>query len=177
MAQGRPRSACGRANAPRLDIGRRNCGRAFPVGWGLAGLGGLPPTVWHGSAAMGGDARGNGFLMDVKTPLVWRLGDGKAAGSFRGMEVGGLRPAAWCNSAAMRTAQRQKWPPYGRYNAPRLEIGRQKIGRGLPGGVGHCSPFLNKVAICLCINSVTKALNVFSVLFILFLIVALVINL
>ena len=140
-AQRRPRPPCGRANAPRLEIGRRNCGRAFPVGWGLAGMGGLRPTAWHGSGAMGGDARGNGFLMDVKTPLVWRLGDGKAAGSFRGVGVGGLRPAPWRNSAAMRTAQRRKWPPFRRYNAPRLEIGRQKTGRGLPGGWGTAHHF------------------------------------
>ena len=66
-AQRRPRPPCGRANAPRLEIERRNCGRAFPVGWGLAVMGGLRPTAWYGSAAMGGDARG----VTLETAALW----------------------------------------------------------------------------------------------------------
>ena len=41
--------------------------------------------------------------------------------------MGGLRPAAWRNSAAMRVAQRLKWLPCGRDSAPRLEAGQQKV--------------------------------------------------
>ena len=46
--------------------------------------------------------------------------------------MGGLRPAAWRNSAAMRAAQRLKRLPCGRDSAPRLEAGQQKSGRASP---------------------------------------------
>ena len=50
------RPPCGWNNAPRLEIGRRKRGRAFPVGVGLAMMGGLRPVAWRDSAPMGGDA-------------------------------------------------------------------------------------------------------------------------
>ena len=43
--------------------------------------------------------------------------------------MGGLRPAAWRNFAAMRTAQCRKRPPCGRDSAPQLEAGEHKTGR------------------------------------------------
>ena len=103
-------------------LGDRNAGGRFQWGWGLAGMGGLCPAAWRNSVPMGGDAHGNGCLVDVKTPLVWRLGGGKAAGRIRGRGLGRLRPAPWRDSAAMRMAQCRQWPSCVCENAPRLEI-------------------------------------------------------
>ena len=46
--------------------------------------------------------------------------------------MGGLRPAVWRNSAAMRAAQHLKRPPCGQDSGPQLEAGQQKSGRASP---------------------------------------------
>ena len=50
------RLPCGWNSAPRLEIGRRKRGRAFPGGGCVAVMGGLRPAAWRDSAPMGGDA-------------------------------------------------------------------------------------------------------------------------
>ena len=56
-AQHQQRPPCGWDNDSRLKVGRRKCGRAFPVGLGMAGMGGLHLALWCDSRAMGGGAR------------------------------------------------------------------------------------------------------------------------
>ena len=92
--------SCGYANAPRLEIGRWKRGRAFPV-VGLAGLGGLRPAACRDSMVMAGDEHGNGFLVDEKTALIWRLGDGKWQGvsGCGGRRIAPSPVAQFCNDA------------------------------------------------------------------------------
>ena len=85
-AQHQQRPPCGWDNDSHWKVGRRKCGRAFPVGLGVAGMGVLHPAVWCNSGAMGGSAHHAALAMSAllmeQRPSFGDWATGKQQGAF-----------------------------------------------------------------------------------------------
>ena len=134
-ARRRKQPPCGQDNDSCLEAWRRKRGKAFLVGLGLAGMGGLRPAAWRDSAAMSGNAR----HAVPATSALWA----EQRPSFGDWATEKRRGASgawgWAGCAQPRGSILQRWAamrsvapgPAALWTGqpPRLEIGRQKTAR------------------------------------------------